>query len=243
MRRELAALAEQIEAVEMRRWGAGDVGQAVATGFEEVDRALARGGLLRGAVHEWLGPDEDRREWRPAFSILMHLAGRCAGKRRVVWVGERAWPYGHALSRAGLLERSLLVDARTAGERVWAAEVALRSQGVACVVADASGLDRVAVRRLQLSAEAGDAVGLLARPGSEAGEISSAATRWVVERAAGGGVRQRWTVHLLRCKGVQPTLGPRAWTLERDHATGAFCVPPALADRPAHPASRALRAG
>ena len=55
----------------------------------------------------------------------------------------------------------------------------------------------------------------------------------------------RWNVELLRCKGLRPPPGGNAdrreWTLEFDHrARRVVCVPPALADRPAAPARRAV---
>ncbi len=244
MRRDLSALAEQINAVEMRRWTHATQ-PPLPTGLHALDNALPHHGLLRGAIHEWLGPDDDRAASRPPFTILIHLAARAAehSLHRIVWVGERAWPSAHALARAGLLERSLLIAARTPHERTWAAELALRSPAAACVITDGSGLDRTALRRLQLSAEAGNALGLLARPASDAGDFSSAATRWLIRRTPAHTTCQRWTAELLRCKGVQPTLGPRLWTLELDHATGALRIPPVLADRPAHPATRTARAG
>jgi len=251
----LAKLAEQIQAVEMGRWStASPSAAAVPTGIPALDQALPHTGLLRGAVHEWLGPTDAPGAWRPAFSLLIHLARQSLrndyANRRVVWIGENAWPYARAIIRdasdRALFQRSLFLLPRDYGERVWAMELALRSPGVACVVADASGLDRVALRRLQLSAEAGDALGLLARPGSEATTLSSAVTRWKVTPCAcdlQDGVTQRWNVHLLRCKGVQPTTGPREWTIERNHATGAFCLPPPVAHRPPQEAQRTLRTG
>ncbi len=145
---------------------------------------------------------------------------------RVLWIGRRGWPYPRALvgdhgvraSEAGLelgrleegerpgdpellLRRSVLVDAETAARRTWALDLALRCPSVTAVVADASGLDMAATRRLQLAAEAGGGLGLLARPPREERELSAASTRWRVRRArsesAGG---PRWTLAMLRCK-------------------------------------------
>jgi protein ImuA len=247
MRRDLSALAEKISAVEMRRWAHSDH-PPVATGLPDLDNALPHRGLLRGAIHEWLGPDDDRATSRPPFTLLLHLAARAADTRRIIFIGERAWPYAHPLARAGLLDHSLFIAARTPHERTWATDLALRSPAAACVITDGGGLDRTALRRLQLSAEAGNTLGLLARPACDAADFSSAATRWLIRRVPAPTTcppttRQRWTIELLRCKGVQPTLGPRTWTLELDHATGALHIPPVLADRPAHPATRTARAG
>jgi len=67
------------------------------------------------------------------------------------------------------------------GARVWAADRTLRANVAAAVVIDGSGLALGEVRRLQLAAEAGGALALLARPTRDAGVTSSAASRWLVE--------------------------------------------------------------
>jgi len=106
-----------------------------------------------------------------------------------------------------LLSRSLFVDA--ARNHPWAIEAALRCASVAAVVADGSGLDMKATRRLQLAAEVGGSFGLLARPAREERELSAAATRWRVRRSARQDAvalsdpRPRWTIELLRCKSVR----------------------------------------
>jgi len=89
---------------------------------------------------------------------------------------------GDGAARGDLLARSLFVDP---GPRalVWAADRALRCAGSAVVVIDGRGLDLGTTRRLQLAAEAGGALALVARPASDARRPSVAASRWRVERA------------------------------------------------------------
>ncbi len=204
----------------------------VPTGWEDADRALPGGGLGRGAVHEWAS---DRA---PPLTVLIHLAARAAGKTGwMCWVGRSVWPYGHSLARAGLLERSLLVDVADPGELVWAMDCALRCTGMV-VVGDATGLDMACSRRLQLAAESGGSVAFVARPGREALSLSAAATRWVVSRppAAGGGV-MAWMLRLARCKGASDVID-REFTVERTSDARLVAVPAALAGR-----SRASAAG
>lgn len=134
--------------------------------------------------------------------------------------------------------------------------------GVALVIADASRLDMASSRRLQLAAEAGaraaascgtpriGGIGLLLRPPAERRQLSASATRWLVraaERAPpptasrSGMFCPRWTVELLRCKGVQPPPdGRREWTLELDRARRVVCLLPSMVDRPAAPARAAV---
>ncbi len=205
----------------------------LATGLGEIDRALG-GGLARGAIHEWLGLAGDNL-WKPPVQILAHLASQARLEARpaaqarpvpqesppVIWVGRRIWPSGYTLVGMGLLGRSLLIDGEGVDERLWAGEQALRSGAIAVV--DASGVDCAGTRRLQLASERGGSIGLLTRPAGERGELSVAATRWLVERAPSVSEFPRWTVRLLRRKGAG--LSERSWTLELCHATGFTCVP------------------
>jgi len=103
-----------------------------------------------------------------------------------------------------LLSRSVFVDPPDAGARVWAIDAALRCPSVAVVVADGSGLRLSASRRLQLAAESGRALALLARPPWERVVLSAAATRWLVQRAppsVSEAARPAWTLRLLRARG------------------------------------------
>ncbi|MFM9996161.1 MAG: ImuA family protein [Phycisphaerales bacterium] len=228
----------------------------VPTGLGALDRALPGGGLGGGLVHEWIGVQDNagepsqqpavarRTPWSPALTLLMEMAWRAAGSSRngdgrLVWIGPGVWPYpvslvrdGHAGQRTSL-DRHLFVRASRPADRVWAIDLALRSRTAAAVIADGSGFDLAATRRLQLAGEAGDGLCLLARPPWERAELSAAATRWVVSCMPSSSMNRRWTVELLRCKGVQPASHtPRVWVLEQDRATRALRVAADVLDRP-----------
>jgi hypothetical protein len=112
-----------------------------------------------------------------------------------------------------LLARTLFVDPRGIRERLWAIDSALRSPAVGVVVADVSGFDMAASRRLQLAAGEGGGVGIFARPPREERELSAAATRWRVARSAPSRKRAGpgWTLELLRCKGAGAWQAGRQW--------------------------------
>lgn len=213
----------------------------VSTGIPAIDSALPGNGLRRGGVHEWIGtcdPAPTRttdRRWSPAFTLLITIAHSVAAERqgagrRLVWVGEQIWPYAPSLARGPsgcrvMLDHSLFVRSMTAADRLWTADMALRSRAPGAVIVDGSTFDLAATRRLQLAAEAGGVLCLLARPPWEQGVLSAATSRWRVSRAISPSVTGRWSVELLRCKGMQPAAhGDRSWVLERDDATGALRV-------------------
>lgn len=107
-----------------------------------------------------------------------------------------------------LLERSLFVDAKDPGARLWAIDTALRCASVTAVIADGSDLAMAATRRLQLAARETGALVLCLRPLRERNVVSAATTRWHVAREPGLDGRDprwgpRWRVTLLRAKGTQ----------------------------------------
>lgn len=219
--------------------------------------------LARGVVHEWFGlvdPDESavggsaRRKrpdspWIPPLGVLLQLAGESlqdpsSSGRSVVFIGRRCWPYPHANAaiRGDLLRRSVFVDPPDAGSRLWAIDLAVRCPAAVVVVADGSGLELAATRRLQLAAERGGALVLVARPPEELDRLSAAATRWLVRWASSADKTPRWIVELLRLKAAQRKVDlcasggdaffrPRRWTVEWKHAQGGVVVPAALRDR------------
>ncbi|MBX3380760.1 MAG: hypothetical protein KF805_11765 [Phycisphaeraceae bacterium] len=191
------------------------------------------------------------KTWSPPLSLLIHLAHSALAQAdstqaRVVWVtrpdaGFSVRPYapalgaetGTSLPARDLIASSLFVSASSPAQRLWAADLALRSRAAIAVIVDAAGFDLPATRRLQLAAEASTGICFLARPPWEQSVLSASTTRWLVRTCPSSIFSRRWTVSLLRCKGMQPAPGaPRLWTLERDHATRAFSVVPDLRDRP-----------
>lgn len=219
---------------------------AAPTGWPDVDAALG-GGLRTGAVHEWHAPGNASRArdraWSPPLTLLAHLAVSAARATApdaqpgwIAWIGRRVWPYAPALARLGgaaLVRRSLLVDPEAPGApamRLWAMDAALRCPALV-VVADGSDLGLAETRRLQLSAESGASVGLLARPRWDRAARSAAATRWEVNAGVSAEGAQRWEIVLGACKGARP-VGPSAgrWLLER-RCDGVVGVVPVLGVR------------
>ncbi|HMN41280.1 MAG TPA: hypothetical protein PKE29_10570 [Phycisphaerales bacterium] len=180
--------------------------------------------------------------WSPPLTILSLLATRALAALDdsthtpascLIWIGRAVWPYAPTLPRPAL-DRSLFIHAPRPADRLWAADLALRSRVAAAVVLDASTFDLPSTRRLQLAAESASAskeVGglcLLARPPWERSTLSAATTRWNICRAVSPHHARRWSVELLRCKGVRPTdhvhAQTRAWTLEHSHASRALAL-------------------
>jgi hypothetical protein len=227
---------------------AKSVGSAPARGIDdEPDAIVTPAGRLRWqGLHEFFGvadagagptlsPTRPRakpraassRAWTPPICLLAGIA--CAAVERdpetkVVWIGRRCWPCPLLLDeRTDVLAASVFVDPPDASSRLWCVDVAGRCGSRTLVLADGSGLQMAQTRRLQLSAAGGRGVCVLARPPWETGELSAAATRWIVEHEVSGSSRPRWGVSQVRNKD-RPALTedtPRA-VVEWNHAGGAF---------------------
>ncbi|HWB18876.1 MAG TPA: hypothetical protein VG711_01130 [Phycisphaerales bacterium] len=188
-------------------------------------------------VHEWFGPGAMRSgSWSAPRVLFVRLARTLASQTNhglVIWIGQSVWPAAQLLARHGsLLNRSLLIDPATDHERLWAIDVCARSRGALVTIADGSALKLSHTRRLQLGAEHSGGFVMLARPRNELSVPSAATMRWGVHRARSPSSRPRWSVELLRCKGVQRMTGKdassRSLILEHDRATGCLRVPAEL---------------
>ncbi|MEM1027031.1 MAG: hypothetical protein AAGJ38_03015 [Planctomycetota bacterium] len=192
--------------------------------------------LPRRRLHEWFAPPES-----PPLCVLVDAAFRATeGGGHAFWIGRTCWPHPRVLVRAGedgrrLLERSVFLDP-SPKDRLWALDLVLRCEGASAVVADGTGLDMNATRRLQLAAEAGRAWIALARPIVELAIPSAAAFRWEARAdPTGDGVTHpRWAVTLRRCKdaGAGDTEAEH-WNLEWRSDAGVVPLPAAVVDRPA----------
>jgi hypothetical protein len=198
--------------------------------------------LPSGSVHEWIGVVQrctdptfrPRHGWSPPLTLLLQCAQATCDlqpDRCVLWVGDAVWPFPSVilsmLTRNRGIGASYFVRARTTQDRLWAADLALRSGVAAAVIVDGSCFDIADTRRLQLAAECRGGTCLLARPPWEASQLSAASTRWLVRTAHSPTGTRRWSVELLRCKThgfMNRTAIGRSWMVESDHATRTLRV-------------------
>lgn len=149
--------------------------RAVPSGYSELDELLPGGGWPRGMLTEILMP----RQGIGALRLLMPaLAQLSHDDRWLCWVAPPHIPYAPALVAAGVdLSRVLLVHPRARQDGLWAVEQSLRSGNCGAVLAWPALGDMRVMRRLQLAAEAGDALGFLFRSQRFVDQPSSAALR------------------------------------------------------------------
>ena len=159
------------------------------TGHAALDAALPGGGWPEHALTELLLAADGIGE---LGLLLPTLARLTRAGRPVVWVDPPYRPYAPALARAGIdLARLHVVD--TDGrETAWAIEQCLRSQACGAVLGWPLRADDRTLRRLQVAAETGQALGFVFRPLAAARNPSPAALRLQLEPGR---------LQILKCRG------------------------------------------
>lgn len=159
--------------------GGQDVAR-LASGWADLDRLLG-GGWPRGALVELLS------DHGSGLGLLLPVLARLGEEGGwLAWVNPPHLPYAPALAARGLTPgRSLLLRSAAADAR-WAAEQVLRSGSCGALLAWLGTLRTTQIRRLQLAAETGAALGVLFRPLAERAQASPSALRLQVSPDHGG---------------------------------------------------------
>lgn len=176
-------------------WRGGSVarGGGLSTGFPALDEILPGGGWPAPGLVEILSHQHGVSGLRV---VLPTLAALSRGGHWLIWVAPPHQPYAPALQAAGVdLDRVLVVEPEATqanqipspGSRsvwrkpqdseLWALEQALRFAGCGAALAWVTGVENLALRRLQLACEAGGSLGFLFRPATDIAQASPAALR------------------------------------------------------------------
>ncbi len=185
----LSQLRQAVASIE-KHWGFPEDPGVLPLGLPALDAALG-GGLARAAVHE-LAPGAAgavRRRGGFAFAIMALAMAQEGARGRPALVIQTDFGvletgalYGPGLDCLGLPMKSLiLLRVPRPIDVLWAAEEALKSRGVAVVLAElpeaGAVADLTATRRLTLAARAGGGLGLLLRQ-RPSPLATAATTRW-----------------------------------------------------------------
>lgn len=166
-------------------------GRVFPFGAARLDAALPWGGLPAGSLHEIVGTAPG------AAGFLAAYLGQVRRGRPVLWLTPARQLHAPALAAFGFDHRRLTIAwTRRAEDRLQAFEDALRTPGIAAVVAEIDSLSADETRRLREAAAAGGALGLLIR--RDAAMATAALTRWRIAPAQSDGRNPRWQVRLER---------------------------------------------
>lgn len=146
----------------------------VPTGLDALDEALPLGGWPKGALTELLLPGDGVGE---IALLLPTLARLTRTRQRVVLVAPPYVPYAPAWRAAGVQLTYLdIIDAEPK-QALWAFEQCLRSGSCAAVMGWPAKANHHALRRLQVAADTGAALGFALRDRRYAEQASPAALR------------------------------------------------------------------
>jgi hypothetical protein len=193
--RDEAALAEVLRHPGIWRRGAAARLRidAEPTGLADLDTRLPGGGWPRGALSEILIENDGIGE---CSLVLPALASLTQAGRRVVFVAPPYIPYPPALVAAGIDLAHVVHIGAAEADMHWTAEQCLRAGCCGAVLSWMPRTDYRQLRRLQLAAETGAAIGLVFRPLAAARETSPAALRLRISVAESGP-----RIEILKCRG------------------------------------------
>lgn len=194
------------------------VAEARPTGFAALDAALPGGGWPVAALSEVLLPADGVGELRlvwPALAALSRDAGTIA------LVAPPYLPYAPAWQAADVALPALQVVQAAPREALWAAEQCLRSGACAAVLCWPDKADDRVLRRLQVAAETGRALGFAFRPQRAACNPSPAALRIAIDTAP----RQ---LRVLKCRGASVPPAPIAFDADAHGASMPAAQAPAV---------------
>lgn len=167
---------------------------AQPTGIAALDAALPTGGWPEASLSEILMPADGVGELQLVLPTLARLTRR---RQRVVVVAPPYRPYAPAWRAAGV-DLCWLTIIDTPHDRIaWTMEQCLRSGSCASVLGWLGNTDDRTLRRLQVAADMGQALGFVFRDRTALGNPSPAALRLEIEAAPA-----RIRVH--KCRGGHP---------------------------------------
>jgi protein ImuA len=182
--------------------------ETLSTGFAALDAGLPGGGWPRHGLVEILTPSPGIGELYLLLPVLVALSRMAAG-RWCTWVSPPHEPYAPALEARGVaLDRMLVVRTHLP---LWAQEQTLRSGSCALAMAWLPRVSPRAIRRLQLAAEQGRALGVLFRSQQFAQLPSPAMLRLCFEPVKEAG-RHGARVTLIKSRGGSRTPIDLSWT-------------------------------
>jgi hypothetical protein len=207
--------------------------EVIPFNIEEIDGALAVGGLACGALHEFYYKDPSRNVGTSvAIPTLLarnaiedyYASPRSAWDKTasgappffIAWIGRRSWPTPFSLPQR-LLSSCLFIDPPNEKLTLWAIETALRSPLIKLVIADAPRLPLKTTRRLSLRAHANGTTAILLRSLKDLSMPSSSTTKWVLSPLPSSNLHPTWSLTLERSKGGAVPHSSWAISLENDY--------------------------
>ncbi|RBQ06708.1 ImuA family protein [Pedobacter miscanthi] len=192
-------------------------GHSKSVGLGSIEKAFPGGVFPRGVIHEFLNFSPEHSAASDGFiagllSVLMNEGAACA------WISSCRKVYPASLKAFNAdPERIIFMDVELEKDALWIVEEALKTEGLAAVVAEVSTLSLVESRRLQLAVEKSGVTGFILRRDAKGLSSTIATARWRItplpsetEDGLPGLGFPRWNVELLKVRSGMPG----SWTME-----------------------------
>ncbi len=186
-------------------------------GLGEIENAFPNAIFPTGTIHEFLTFEPEYKAAGSGFisglvSTLMQNGGVC------IWVSNSRTVFPGALKRFSTEpDKVIFIDLKRERDILWAAEEALKCEGIAAVVAELREMSFTQSRRLQLAVEKSKVTGFILRTDALKLTTSACAARWqitplpsLLEDDMPGVGFPRWNVELLKVRNGNPG----AWQVE-----------------------------
>jgi len=191
-------------------------------GLGPIESAFPNGIFPVGAIHEFISSSKEQMAASEGFiagllSKLMQQGNAC------LWISKSRQLFPPALYTFGVEpDRVIFVDLMQKKEILWAMEEALKTDGLAAVIAELPELDFSQSRRLQLAVEKSKVTGIVIRTSPQYLGNTACTARWQVmhlpsqqrEDLPGVGF-PRWQIELLKVRNGQPGSFQLEWA--EDH--------------------------
>jgi protein ImuA len=186
----LETLRNRVRELETDSHSLGDV---VSTGCDELDRLLSKQGMERGSLVEWIGSAGSG-----ATTLALKTAQAVCENRVLAVLDSFGQFYPTAADALGIaLDRTIVVQPSNTRDSQWTLLQILRSGGIGAVVCWPDKANEKMLRRWQLAAEHGKALGFLIRPPTALQEPTWAQVRLLVEAQGTHTKTRRWKMTLL----------------------------------------------
>ncbi|WP_345955948.1 Error-prone repair protein ImuA [Mucilaginibacter sp. PAMB04168] len=194
-------------------------GKAKSIGLGPLELAFPNGVFPTGSIHEMLCPTAEHTASTAGFLSGL-LATLMAGKGVCLWISTSRKLFPTSLNGYEVeADRVIFVDARRELDVLWAAEEALKCEGLAAVVAEVAEISFAQSRRLQLAVEASRVTGFILRNNLKKLTPTVCVARWQIkplpsrqeDELPGVGFPQ-WQVELLRVRNGNPGTWKLEWT-------------------------------
>src|SRR5690606_10248211 len=190
---------------------------ATRIGLGPVEKAFPHGAFPSFGVHEFIC--RDREESAATSGLMGGLLGKLmAGGGVCFWISTSRMLFPPSLVTFGVQpDRVVFMEVARERDVLWAAEEALKCNGLAVVVAELRDMDFAQSRRLQLAVEKSRVTGLMLRRNPRTVGATACAARWRIaplpslpaDGLPGVGF-PRWEVELLKVRNGNPG----CWQLE-----------------------------